>query len=126
MARTNEAEVLEIMDTNLTEGEIAPHVLAANLFVTARLSGQGLSDTLLREIERWVAAHFACAREKQVKSETVGGASATYQMGAGTVGLATTMYGERALMLDSTGYLAGGGKRRAGIEALDIEVKHDP
>jgi hypothetical protein len=75
--------------------------------------------TLLELIERWLAAHCYCMSDQpyaQTKTESTG---ATFQ---GTTGmhLTATKYGQTAIALDTTGYLAGlgVGRRRASFAWL--------
>ena len=127
MPRANENDVLEILDgTSLDAEDVTPFLTAANLLVTQQLGSEGLGDALLKEIERWVAAHFVAAKEKQVKSETIGGVSQSYQTGSAPAGLGTTVYGERALMLDPTSRLAQMGLRRVAFGAVDYGTIYDP
>lgn len=102
MARVTTSEVLEIMDTTLTETQLTPYVISANVFVTETLSGTSLSDDMLKEIERWLAAHFAAmTKERQSKKEEAGGASIEWGVKFGSE-LEATTYGQIALSLDSS------------------------
>lgn len=124
MARITPSELQEIIQTTLNVVELGPFIQAANVLVTAKLGSSGLDDALLKEIERWVAAHFLAARVPQVKSESVGGASATYQVNTKD-GLGSTVYGERALMLDVTGALARLGQKAASVECLEFNLEYE-
>lgn len=121
MARVTGADVLQIMDddTAITDDQMKPFITGANLLVTDRLGGEGLASDLLKEIERWTAAHFASmAKEPQAESEGAAGASVTF-MSKGGDGLKASRYGQMALALDSTGKLGQVGKRRGMIEMAD-------
>ena len=63
--RVNVNEVKEILNTSIDELNITAFIKAANLTVTELLgSDTTLSDDQLKEIERFLAAHFiACTRE---------------------------------------------------------------
>ena len=115
--RVTSDEVLEIIDTDLTN--ITPFISAANIIVTDRLGSAGIGSELLKEIERWLAAHFLAVREPNVKSETVGGASATYETSVLGKRLEGTSYGQQVLILDPTGSLAQLGKKKASFSAVD-------
>jgi len=114
MPRVTEAEVQEIIETSVT---VTPFISAANLTVTQHLSGKGLSSDLLKEIERWLAAHFAAMADPRVSQESVAGAAWTYEGQTG-LGLDSTRYGQQAKLLDPTGTLAKLGAKRAAFAVL--------
>jgi len=120
MARVTDTEVFEIISTTLTD--IDTFIDQANLIVTAYLEDTGLSDAVLKEIERNVAAHLLSARDPRVKSEKVDVLSQSYTGTFGS-GLSSTAYGQAAMLLDSTGILRRmsdkGGKRTIVFEASD-------
>jgi len=116
---TSALEVIEIMDTDLTEAQVEPYVTAANTLVTAALGDSGLGADVLKEIERWVAAHMiASSRERQASDEKAGPASVKYggQYGAN---FSSTSYGQMAMTLDTTNTLASLGGRQASIRAVE-------
>ncbi len=116
MARVEPHEVKEVIDTDRTDLEA--FIAAANSLVTDVLGGEGLSTLRLKEIERWLTAHFV----SQTGSETTPGQTVEEQIGETrrrfsenqvTDNLSATRYGQTALMLDTTGKLAGLGRPRA-------------
>ena len=120
MARITAAEVKAIIDTTLTEDQIAPFITAANLTVTDILGGSTvLSANQLKEIERWLSAHFVAIRDPRISRERTEEAEATYH-GKSDMGLDHTPYGQQAKMLDTTGALTNLGKRKASMETLDF------
>lgn len=104
MARVTEAEVLEIIDTKLVAGEIDPFINTANLMVTNYISGEGLGDETLKEIEKYLSAHYLSCRDQRVKSEKLDTVSYNYTGSFGE-GLKSTQYGQTAIMLDTSGTL---------------------
>ncbi len=105
-ARVTEEEVLLIMDSALTEEAVESYVISANVFITNTLGSAGLSEALLKEIERWTAAHMiALSKERQSKEESAGTAAIKYA-GQWGKGMEQTSYGQMAITLDSTGTLA--------------------
>lgn len=119
-ARVTPAEVRQILSTGLTDLEIGAYIVAANSFVVANLGPAGLTEIQLKEIERWITAHFiASTREQQSKEEGAGGAYVKYQ-GVTGEGLSATMYGQQAVLLDTSGTLAEivGGRRKASMAAI--------
>ena len=81
-----------------------------------------LSETLLKEIEVLLAAHFYTHRDQQYSSKKTADASASFQGQTG-MGLDSSFYGQSAKLLDTTGFLdnLGKGKRQAGGVWLGTE-----
>lgn len=107
--RVTNAEVLEIMDTSLTD--VKPFILAANVVVN-RISqncASGLDERTLKEVERWYAAHLISVRDPLLVKEKFENAENTYQRGGasrdGDRGIMSTHYGQQANTL-SGGCLA--------------------
>jgi hypothetical protein len=101
------ADVREILQTSLTDPQLEAFILPANAVVEAHLVGEDcMTDELLFEIERWLAAHFASIRDKasRVTSEKIGDAEETYGNKTG-FGLNYTPYGQQVKFLDCTGNL---------------------
>lgn len=120
MARVEVDEVKQIIETSLSDPIITAFIDSANVTVTALLgTSTVLSTDQMKEIEKWMAAHLiACTRERQVKSESVDGASVTYEGSTGD-GLDSTMYGQMAKMLDTSGVLASSiGMKTITIKAI--------
>jgi hypothetical protein len=117
MARVTSQEVKEIIETSITD--VTVFITSANLIVTDYLAGEGYSTEKLKEIERWLSAHFVCAMDMRVQSESVNGASASYQGSTG-MGLDSTSYGQRVKMLDSSGVLSSLGRRKAQLSTINF------
>lgn len=120
MARTNVDDIKAIVDTTLADPRINAAITMASQ-VMAQLIGdqsKNLLDDTLKEIERYLAAHFiTVGPERQVQSRSVLGDSVTF---TGRTGMAldATTYGQQAQILDTTGSLAKGRLRGAYIEAM--------
>ena len=108
--RVTEQEVRNIFETDITD--LSPFITAANLMVNENLFGQGLTDATLKEIERWLSAHLATARDPRTSKESMGDASQTYQGDSG-LGLDSSRYGQMVKTLDPTGRLTAVGKKKA-------------
>ena len=117
MARVNDAEVRAIIDVDTTITDLAPFITIANLLVEDKLASSGTSEAMLKEIERWLAAHFVAIRDPRAKSESIGGISVSYFGQAGE-GLKSTLYGQQALALDLSGALAKSGLKQAAISSI--------
>lgn len=136
MARVTASEVKEIIVTEFSGSALDPFITAANLIVTEKLSDVGLSNDLLKEIERWLAAHFIYASNPTYSStdtkakgpvtfERVGETARSYgnimqQIRISLGVLSSTVYGQQALILDMSGTLASLGKKRASVNVLDV------
>jgi hypothetical protein len=97
-----DSDVKAILDTTI---DTNPFIMAASLLVTQYLGSAGLSENLLFELTRWLAAHLACIRDPrflQVKTDTMG---LTYQQAKPGTGLHATSYGAQCALLDPTGIL---------------------
>ena len=130
--RVTEAEVLEIIDVDSSISDISPFITAANLFVTNVFSGdtQVGADTL-KEIERYVAAHFICCRDPRAVEEQNEGIKVKYAGGLSggrpykansPTGLHSTAYGQNALLLDFTGKMVAAGKNKATFAMVDYST----
>jgi hypothetical protein len=93
------------MDTTLTAEQITPFLESANSIVTGKCLGVEYSNEDLELIERWLAAHLACARDPQIAQETAGAAKWTYDGKTG-MGLKATRFGQNAMLQDYNGTLA--------------------
>ena len=113
--RVTSRDVKTIIDTELTD--LSVFIQAATLQVD-RIAAKGeLGAAELKEIERWLAAHFVSIRDKRTIKDSVGDSSHTYEGKTG-MGLDFTRYGQMAKLLDTTGTLAKIGMRKAALTYL--------
>ncbi len=117
--RTTNSEVQKIIDTEVVD--TTPFVTAANLIVTEKLGDQNLGDSLLTEIEKWLAAHLVSVRDPRAKAEKTGDATVTY-FGKDGLGLDGSQYGQTVKLLDPTGILANLGKKKASINVIEVDL----
>jgi len=121
--RVTAAEVSAIIDTDVSD--LTPFITVANLLVNKLLSeDSSLSTDQLKEIERWLAAHFVAIRDPVVRAETTEGTKVEYWLGTvdGASNLMMTPYGQMACALDTTGRLRSAGKKRAEFNAIDLDL----
>ncbi len=81
--------------------------------------GITVEEVDLEIIERWLAAHFYACSDRPYQSRSTLNASGSMQGQTG-MGLTFTVYGQQAIALDPTGYLATigkGGKVARGVWA---------
>lgn len=113
MARTTPDAVRGVLSGNYDCNEntnLAPFIdTASNLvdFVStcATSKGTSLTSTTLEIIERWLAGHFYAMSDLMYSQKSTGAASATFQGQTG-MGLSSTLYGQQAMIVDTSGCLA--------------------
>jgi hypothetical protein len=108
--------VIRLPDT-VTDEEIQASIDDATLIVAQCSGVASLSADVQTAILKYVTAHLMSAlygKSGVVTSETLGDASTTYASGGTMFGqqLDSTPYGQRALLLDSTGCLRRLGRMR--------------
>ena len=128
MARVTVEEIQEIFDTDLKADQITAFISVANILVTntcATSTAPTLGTDELKEIERWLAAHFACIRDPISLRAKIGDAEAWHFPAAVTTawgkGLNQTVYGQNAIAIDRTGRLAGLGRMKGSFRAAPRE-----
>lgn len=118
MARVTDSEVKAIIDTSR---DTTPFINNANLLITEILANSGLSTDRLKMIELYLSAHFVAVTEEKggLTSSKVGNSSDSFG-GDYTQGLNLTRYGQQAVLLDTSGLLAGMAtpKKRAEFQVL--------
>ena len=112
MARVQTADVKKIIATELVDLSVFIQTATVQVDTIAALGT--LSAAVLKEIERWLAAHYTSMRVRQDAKVTMGDSSHTYSGKTGA-GLQSTRYGQQAVLLDTTGTLANAGQRRASM-----------
>lgn len=123
MARVTTNEVKEIIETSSTD--LSAFIAIATILVDEKLEGSGLDDDTLKEVERWLAAHFLTCKERQKVSTKAGESEDRYNAINGT-GLNSSTYGQTALLLDTTGTLSSIGKQSVSIDVLmDLPTDSD-
>jgi len=105
--RANDSDVRDVADLDPAVN-LLPFMRAANRLVTYIVTQDFdglLSTALLKDVETFLAAHFAvCNRDKQYTSKSTGGASGSFQ-GQYGMRLESTDPGQTAMLLDVTGTL---------------------
>lgn len=103
--RVTEAEVENIADIDSSD-DVSAFITTANLLVTEELSDKDdLSTDRLKQIELWLSAHFAKIKFQAAASEGAEDVSQSFQYKLG-LNLQSTMWGQQAILLDTTGTLA--------------------
>lgn len=119
--RVTPDEVKEILDdSDMTDPKLQAFIDGANIFLTSAMSEAGvtLGATLLKEIERWLSAHFVVsAIERMAQKEAAGTAKIEY-VGKTGARLDSTTYGQTALLMDVSGALESAGGKAVMIYAV--------
>ena len=132
MAYTDAASIGELITVDSGD-DLTPFIAAANALVEKWVVTEGgITDaTLLAIVETWLGAHFYSVYKPRRSSEKADVVGAAYQYKVG-FNLATSMYGQQAMVLDPSGQLASlnvrvqkGGRRAVSITHLGTTVE-DP
>lgn len=100
-----------------SEADVLPMIMIASEIVDDLLIDKGLSDTRLKHIEMYLSAHLSNQGTPEIIRESYGGASFEYNRGRGD-GMGSSQWGKMAIMLDTSGTLAGLGRQRARINVV--------
>lgn len=107
MALVTAAEVAAITGIDAASAVMTPAITVADLMVTEDLAGSTLTSDRKKQIELYLAAHFATLSNDAgpLAGETLGEAKETYH-NIYASGLRATRFGQQAILLDTTGALA--------------------
>lgn len=121
VTRTSLLLVCKEIDEDTPETETISFINSAHVLVCNTLDGYGISTTLITEIERYLAAHFAVLAYPSVQREQIGPMSNSFFGKLGT-GLENTRYGQSAIAMDPTGILKefSDGKRRIRMRMTSL------
>ena len=115
--RVTATDVRAIIPTSLLDAAIDAYIKIANPMVTNTVTC-GLSEAVLKEIERWLTAHLiSITQERMTTEEKLGEASVKYS-GVFGEGLKSTTYGQMVLQLDTCGQFGNLGKKEITITAI--------
>ena len=114
--RVSDAEVRAIFPTTLAT--LDPFIQTASVYVDTYLASTGTAEPILKEIERYLAAHFACFADPRATNIGDGDTNVSLQRGSAGTGLASTQYGQAALALDGTGTLLALGTQKRMVIKL--------
>lgn len=119
--------VKEIIETALTDAQINAFINIAYrvaVVLSGKLGSCGGED-MHCDIIKVLAAHFITIRERQAKSESVGGEWSISYMGKDGMGLEASLYGQQALIMDCSGTLAKLGLKEVLFEVADYDQLDD-
>lgn len=121
MALVTDAEVKAILSTTI---DTTAFIDTADVLVNDALATAGYSADLLKKIELYLAAHFACLMDPREKSVQAG-ASVTFE-GLTGKGLDWSRYGQVVKLLDKKGILAGQDGKQLGKVTVAKRTELDP
>jgi hypothetical protein len=105
--RVTASDVLEIMEVDPAVTDLSPFIIAANAVINNNCTDITEADATI--VERWLSAHFVTVRDMRAASEGAGSVSVSYQYKT-DLALNASMYGQMAMILDTTGGLSAWNK----------------
>lgn len=102
--RVTADDVKLIFETNLGDTNLNSFIRSANVLIDSQEDMLILSDDVLFEIELYLSAHFASSYDQRISYQSIGDSKFKFQGEFKTL-LNSTDYGQRAILLDTTGTL---------------------
>jgi len=118
MSRVSAADVRTLVELPSTV-DVNFFISSASTYVESVLDGSGLSEAVLKQIETYIAAHFATMTYEKggIRRKAVGDTSESYQtISEKLKGLALSRFGQQAITFDTTGILAAQGNANVKAE----------
>lgn len=116
------ADVRIVITTSLSDAGVQAMIDDAALIVEQCAAVVAASSAKQKAIVKWVAAHLIAgvpgSTAGQKTSKSIGDASETYASTQLGVNLSGSTYGQRALLLETSGCLANIGKARAFVQLM--------
>ena len=103
MPRTTASAVEGIIEVD-SSIDLTPFIETASALVDDVAAASDLGAVRLELVERWLAAHFYCMRDPRTTAEKAGPVGANFQS-AVDLNLATSHFGQQAMVLDTSGTL---------------------
>jgi len=100
--------------------DVTPFLTTAQLVVSENLASSGLSDAMLDEITKYLAAHYLAMTDLE-GSDRAGAIAVTYGKALGDF-LKATVYGQTALALDSSGTLEEMGNTKFALDVVQFDL----
>ena len=109
----------------MSDGQLEAFLLTADTVVTNNLGSTDLSTEELKQIEKYLAAHFACMRDPiPLRSKVGDSEQVSFPLSVTTAfgqGLRITPYGQQVLAIDRSGVLAKLGLLKGSFRASPRE-----
>lgn len=100
-------DVLAVYETDRGEDALRPFLDATEAFTDAHLAGKGLSNSTMREVQRYYAAHLLFVTEAGVhETLRVGDVAERFTKNDRNPGLLSSRWGTMAVTFDTSGTLA--------------------
>ena len=114
-------QVVNLPATSVSDLDITEHIGIASRLVDDLLSDKGLLTDRLKDIERYLSAHFAALFDREIMSaeKKIGSAETEYYL-INAIGkyLDLTVWGQMARLLDISGTLAA-----IGSEDIELAIR---
>lgn len=119
--RVDYDDVKAIMDNCTTaNATITVFITSANALINkVFVNDATMSEDMLTEVEKWLAAHLIASTVFRTTSEEKLGDASLKYTGEWGKKLESTPYGQMVLLLDASGLLANAGKMAASIYAVN-------
>ena len=119
--RVDYDDVKAIMDNCTTaDATVTIFITTANAIINkVFVSDTTMTEDLLTEMEKWLAAHLIASTVFRTTSEEKLGDASLKYTGEWGKKLESTPYGQMVLILDSSGLMANAGKMSATITAVN-------
>lgn len=105
------------VDEDTPEAETTEFIASAHVIVCNSIDGYGIPLSVVTQIEKYLAAHFAVLTYSTKSRETIGPMSRAFALKV-DLGFNATRYGQMAISLDPTGMLENLRKRRVRMMSV--------
>ena len=108
MARVTTEEVKVLIPVPASVTDLSPFINVASELIDMVIVEEypdAYSDEYLKELERWLSAHFTAIRYTRTSTEKISSVSESFQYKLG-LNFNCTMYGQTVLSMDTTGAFA--------------------
>uniref|UniRef100_A0A6M3IVW1 Uncharacterized protein n=1 Tax=viral metagenome TaxID=1070528 RepID=A0A6M3IVW1_9ZZZZ len=120
--RTTSTLVSAIIEVDtVSVSDLSPFIAAASAMVDQACSTDDYTADQLTQIETWLSAHIYTVRDPRAETEKAGSVSVKYQSKV-ALNLASSHYGQTAMLLDYMGGLAALSKRIENGKAKSVSV----
>lgn len=122
--RVTVQEVKDIitLKSSISVASVSACITAANITIDSNSTSSGYSSTELKELERWLSAHFLAILDPRAESKKIGDAATKYRLGSEGKGLDCTPYGQQLKVLDYKRTLNNLGKQKATVGIVDYST----
>ena len=122
VVRNDVLRICKEVDAETPEDETTSFITSAHVIVCGTLDGYDIRASLLKQIETYLAAHFAALTYPTKSREALGPMSSTYALKV-DLGFKATRYGQMAVSLDPTGMLDNARKKQVTMYSIGSGIE---